>query len=118
VSGTYSFRFKLFAAETGGSPLFSEDVTGANAQSVVNGIYSVQIGSYTAGGVPYGVFEGPDLYLEIDVNAGASLTGAETLAPRERLNSAAWALHALGSERLGAGATVASSPPPGRSAAA
>ena len=107
LSGTYSFRFKLFAAETGGAALFSEDVTGANAVSVVNGIYTVQIGSFTTGGIPYGVFNGPDLYLEVDVNAGANLTGAETLAPRERLNSAAWAVHALGAERLGTGAVIA-----------
>lgn len=107
LSGTYSFRFKLFAAETGGAALFSEDVTGADAVSVANGVYTVQIGSYTAGGIPYGVFAGPDLYLEVDVNAGANLTGAETLAPRERLNAAAWAVHALGAERLGVGAVIA-----------
>jgi hypothetical protein len=107
LSGTYSFRFKLFAAETGGAALFSEDVTGANAVSVVNGIYSVQIGSYTSGGIPYGVFDGANLYLEIDVNAGINLTGAETLAPRERLNAAAWSVHALGAERLGTGAVIA-----------
>ncbi len=107
LSGTYSFRFKLFAAETGGAALFSEDVTGANAVSVANGIYTVQIGSFTAGGVPYGVFEGQDLYLEVDVNAGATLTSAETLTPRERLNAAAWAVHALGAERLGAGVAIA-----------
>jgi hypothetical protein len=107
VSGTHSFRFKLFAAETGGAALFSEDVSVGNAINVVNGIYSVQIGSFTAGGIPYGVFDNQHLYLEIDVAAGISLASAETLTPRERLNAAAWAVHALGAERLGTAAVIA-----------
>ncbi|MBI4425871.1 MAG: hypothetical protein HY554_19230, partial [Elusimicrobia bacterium] len=41
LSGTFSFRFKFFAQATGGTPLFTEQLSGGNAVTVVNGIYTV-----------------------------------------------------------------------------
>jgi len=107
LTGTYSFRFKLFDQSTGGTLLFSEDVTGANAVSVVNGVYSVQIGSLTAGGIPGGAFQQSETWLEIDVNAGAGLAGAETLSPRERLTASPFAFRAQNAEKLGVGVAIA-----------
>ncbi|MBI4060598.1 MAG: hypothetical protein HY403_04140, partial [Elusimicrobia bacterium] len=107
-NGTYSFRFELYSTETGGSPLFTEDVTGAaNAISVVNGIYSVQIGSLTAGGIPLNALSNQDTWLQLSVKAGTDLTGAEILSPREKLASTAYAIRALSSENLGYGAVLA-----------
>jgi hypothetical protein len=105
-TGVYSFRFKIFGQATGGTALFSEDVTGADALSVSNGLYSVQIGSYTAGGVPLSALSGAESWLEIDVNSGASLAGAETLLPRERLASSPFALRALSADSLSPEVTI------------
>src|ERR1035437_1723716 len=41
LTGTYSFRFTVWSAVTGGTSLFSEPWTGGNAVSVVNGIYTI-----------------------------------------------------------------------------
>src|SRR3954454_18938756 len=70
LSGTYSFRFKLYNSLGGGALLFSEDFSGANAVSVSNGIFNVQIGSVTAGGIPTSAFDGPNVFLEVSVQAG------------------------------------------------
>ncbi|HEX4048672.1 MAG TPA: hypothetical protein VH309_12590, partial [Elusimicrobiota bacterium] len=49
LTGTYSFEFKLYNQASGGTLLFDDaNYTGGNAVNVVNGIYSVQIGSMTA----------------------------------------------------------------------
>src|ERR1700692_3847584 len=46
LTGTYSFQFNIWSSLTGGSQLFTEQWTGAgNAVSVVNGIYTIQIGA-------------------------------------------------------------------------
>ena len=107
LTGTYSFRFKLYDRATGGTALFSEDVTGANALGVINGLYSVQIGSYAADGIPASVFHNAETWLEIDVNTGGALTGAETLSPRERLTTSPFAFRALNAEKLGTGVAIA-----------
>ncbi|MBI4424376.1 MAG: hypothetical protein HY554_11640, partial [Elusimicrobia bacterium] len=103
LSGAYSFRFKFFDAATGGAELYFEERAGADAVAVANGVYHVHLGSFSPGGLPASLFDGANVYLEIDVSTGATLVGAETLAPRERILSAAYAIHAAVAERLGAG---------------
>ncbi|PCJ78382.1 MAG: hypothetical protein COA57_16165, partial [Flavobacteriales bacterium] len=106
LNGTFSFRFKYFDAETGGTELFREDWTGADAVTVSKGVYEVHIGSLTTGGIPAGVFSGDIRFLEIDVNPGSTLTGAETLAPREALGASAFTMHAWRAETLGTGSVI------------
>ncbi len=108
LTGIYSFRFQL-CAQSSGACAFTEDVTGAaNALSVTNGFYSVQIGSYTAGGIPAAVFSGPETWLEISIAAGTDInTGRELLSSRERLTASAFAFRALSAEGLGVGVNVA-----------
>jgi hypothetical protein len=108
LTGTYSFEFKLYNAGTGGTQLFDDaNYTGGSAVSVVNGVYSVQIGSLTAGGIPPAVFFNSEVWLEVHVNAGATLAGAETLSPRERLTTSPFAFLASNAEYLGAGVAIA-----------
>ena len=79
VNGTYDVTFRLFAASTGGSALFTQALTGVQ---VAAGVFDVALGPFAAG-----FFEGsPTLWLEAQV-------GAEVL-PRQPLRSVPWALHA------------------------
>ena len=109
LTGQYSFAFRLYNAEVGGTLLATDaNYTGASkAVNVVNGLYSVQIGSWVAGGLPESVFHQAEFWLELDVNLGTSLVGAETLAPRERLAAAPFSFRAINAEKLGTGMTVA-----------
>ncbi|MDE2237303.1 MAG: hypothetical protein KGK30_05390, partial [Elusimicrobia bacterium] len=108
LTGTYSFQFTFYDAASGGNQLFQEQWTGtSNAVGVVNGIYSVQIGSLTVGGIPASTFDGSSVYLEIAVNLGTSLSGAETLSPRERLAASVYSIHSRTAEYLGTGVDIA-----------
>ena len=108
LTGTYSFQFNIWTLGVGGAELFTEQWTGGNAVSVVNGIYTIQIGMQTAGGIPAAVFANPSTYLEIQVAAGPTLISAETLSPREPLAASAYAIHALQAEQLVTGVFIAS----------
>ena len=84
VNATVQMIFELYNAPTGGTRVFGEkqDVT------ITNGVYSVLIGSATAGGVPTSIFSsGADVYLNLTV-------AGETLAPRQRLATVPYALKA------------------------
>lgn len=114
LSGSYCFQLKVWDALTGGSLLFGPETwsatgTAANSQvSVANGIYSVQIGSLTAGGIAPDVFASSSAFLEVLVsNDAANCTSPETLSPRERLAASAYAFHALTAETLGTGVNIA-----------
>jgi len=73
--------FSLFAAETGGSPLWTESQT----LGLSDGYYSTFLGLVAA--PPEGTFDGAARWLEVRV-------GSETLTPRQRVGSAAFALTA------------------------
>lgn len=82
VSGTSDFDFRIFDVSTGGSALWTESHT---AVPVVDGIYSVALGSITP--IPPSLLSGGSLHLEIAVDA-------ETLSPRQRLLAVPYALRA------------------------
>jgi len=115
LTGSYCFKFQIWDSLTGGSLLFGPETWstngtagGNNPVSVVNGIYSLQIGSLTAGGIASGVFDNADAFLEVAVNADSSNCGtAETLSPREHLVAVPYAVHSLTSEKLGTGVYIA-----------
>jgi len=84
VNATVSMTFGLYYVSAGGASAFTE------TQNVIvtNGIYSVLIGSATAGGVPTSIFSaGADVYLNIVV-------AGETLTPRQRIATVPYALKA------------------------
>lgn len=81
VSGTVSITFAIYAGPSGGSALWSESWP---AVPVNQGILSVVLGS-NGTPVPASVFEtGTERYLEVVANG-------ETLTPRQRISSVAYA---------------------------
>jgi len=80
--------FSLWDGETGGTFLWSEP----QAVEVSGGLYSVLLGDSVP--LPASVFSGATVYLEVTVMA-------ETLAPRERLTSVAYAFRAEDADSLG-----------------
>jgi parallel beta-helix repeat protein len=92
--GTYRMRFRLYAAQSGGSNLWSETDT---AVEVRDGLFSTILGDGTAFGK---VFDNNTLYLEIavDTSKNSAFDANEIFAPRQRMTSAAWAIN---SDKLG-----------------
>lgn len=86
LSGNQLVKFFLYNVDEGGTGLWSEQQT----VMVVNGVFNVQIGAVSP--LDPTDFESPDVYLEIAIfNSGK---GWETLAPRQRLTSVAFTMHA------------------------
>lgn len=78
-NGTVLLNFRLYDVPTGGTSLWSEQHP---TVTVSNGVFAVQLGSYTA--LTPGLFAGASAYVEIDVDpAGAE--PLETLSPRHQL---------------------------------
>ena len=77
LSGTQNLEFAIYDTDTGGNPIWGPE-SHTNV-SVNDGLFSVGLGSQTAGGIPTTTWDG-DRYLEITVNG-------ETLTPRELIRS-------------------------------
>ena len=92
VTGNVDLSFSLFAAETGGSELWSED---HDAVEVLDGIYSVSLGSINP--LTPAHLELGTLYLEIQA-------AGETLTPRQRLLAVPYAHRATLAETVPDGA--------------
>ncbi len=91
VNDTLDMTFKLYATETGGTPLWEEVHSGGEAIPISEGLFSVQLGSVTP--FPDSVDFSAQYWLEVTVNG-------ETLTPRERLSSAPYALRAMHSDSV------------------
>jgi len=88
LDGSYGMAFALYDAASAGNLVWGPEVH--DAVPVSDGLFSVGLGSRTAGGIPTTTWNG-DRYLEIAV-------GGETLNPRELIRAAPIAhvaLHAL-----------------------
>ena len=77
----------IFAAASGGTTLWSETYSAgtSGAVAVVEGFYSLNLGSLTA--FPANLWDGSTRYLQLTVNG-------EVLTPRQPIKSVAYALHA------------------------
>lgn len=85
ADGAYGIVFSIYATATGGTALWTETWSAANAVAVTNGGFSVLLGSRTA--IPAQFFQAnPTTYLGIRVGADAEML------PRQRISSAAYAL--------------------------
>jgi hypothetical protein len=93
LNGTFTMTFLLYQVSTGGSHIWSEPQT----VMVTDGIYSVQLGTTNPLDVSY--FSNDSLYLEVVV-------GDETLSPRQRLTSTAFAMKAALAEAVADGAVT------------
>jgi len=77
LSGSYNLQFAIYDAPTGGNRVWApESHLGV---SVTDGLFSVDLGSQTTGGIPTSTWDG-DRYLEITING-------EPLTPRELIRS-------------------------------
>lgn len=85
--GDYSLTFKLYTAETGGTPVWSETQDPVN---IIGGVYSVTLGTVT----PLTAAFDQTYYLGISVGGGTELT------PRARLTSSPYALSLIGQDNI------------------
>jgi len=84
INDTVSMRFRLYASEEGGSPLWEEYIPGVE---VKNGLFSL-----TLQGFPDSVDFSSQYWLEVEIDGA-------TLSPRERLTSAPYSIRARSVER-------------------
>ena len=87
LPGSHSMQFRLYAAPAGGSPVWSESLTGAADSS---GVVSVILGSTN----PIDISFDDPCWLEVEVDG-------EILSPRTEMVSSPYAFFAADSERLG-----------------
>jgi len=81
--GAYDFTFTLYAAETGGEPLWSEVQKGVPVQG---GAFNVSLGAGQP--IPPAALTGNDLWLEVAVR-GPGEAAFTALAPRQQVSAAA-----------------------------
>ncbi len=88
LTGTYNMIFRLYAASSGGTPLWEEQWTGPNSARVSDGLFNVMLGSLTP--IPQAVVTDHDqLFLGITVGTD------DEMAPRVQLGSVPYATQAL-----------------------
>ncbi|MCA9545371.1 MAG: hypothetical protein KC613_13295 [Myxococcales bacterium] len=99
ADGLFDMRFALYAAPTGGEPLWSEEWTAADDHAVrlTQGRFQVALGRFSPIGST--LRHGTDLFLGIAIKAPAAAAYL-TLAGRQRLDPVAHALYSLAGERL------------------
>jgi hypothetical protein len=89
VDGTVEMQFSMYDAETGGTGLWAETQT----VQVTDGLFNVLLGSVTP--IPYSVFSGAEIYLELKVGSDPAMT------PRQQLVSVGYAMHSNDADKLG-----------------
>lgn len=86
LNGNVNLTFRLYNVASGGTALWSEAHTGANAVPVVNGVFHTLLGSLTP--IPSSVWSNPNVYLGIQAEGDAEMT------PRQPLGAVPVALQA------------------------
>ncbi len=98
LNGTYAMTFRLYADPTGGSPLFSQTISGV---VVRDGLFNVVLGDGTP--IPTSVFSDAPRYIGVQVGPDPEMV------PRQRLHPVPWAqqaTYALTATTLVNGASV------------
>ena len=90
ISGDTNITFRLYAAPTGGTALWTEAHTAANAVPVSNGLCHVLLGSLTP--IPASVWNSANVYLGVQVGGDAEMT------PRESVSSVGSAMSVSGEQ--------------------
>ncbi len=75
ANGTVAMTFRLYSVPTGGSALWTEAHTGANAVPVSTGLFHVQLGSLTP--ISSEIWENEDLYLGITIGSDGEMSPRE-----------------------------------------
>jgi len=88
LTSTLNMSFRLYAASSGGTPLWTEQWTGSNGVKVSDGLFNVMLGSLTP--IAQSVITGnSNLFLGITVGTDDEMT------PRVQLGSVPFAVQAL-----------------------
>jgi hypothetical protein len=88
LTSTLNMTFRLYAAATGGTPLWEEQWNGPNSVQVSDGLFNVMLGSLTP--IPQSVISGnSNLFLGITVGTDSEMS------PRVQLGSVLFAVQAL-----------------------
>jgi len=94
LNGTYSLKFRLYEAETGGSAIWTETHSSA---TITNGIYNVYLGSSAS---LAGLSFDKQYWLSIEVNSDGEMT------PRSKLTNSAYAFRSIYSDTATTAATL------------
>jgi hypothetical protein len=78
VNGNTNITFRLYSASTGGTALWTEAHTDANAVPVSNGLFNVLLGSLTP--VPASVWSNANVYLGVQVGGDAEMSPREAVS--------------------------------------
>jgi len=89
TDGSYDMVFRIYSAESGGSPLWtgSHTTPNGNPVAVAGGLLSVLLGSGTGNSLSANLFSSTDRWIEVQV-------ASEILSPRQRIGSVPYALQA------------------------
>lgn len=79
LNGDYSIIFIIYDAPSGGNPLWTESWNGANTVHVVNGLFTVELGSISP--LSPAIFDKDELYLGIRVESD------NEMAPRQKFTT-------------------------------
>ncbi len=87
----YCFRYSIYDAVSGGNQLWPAGTPGTSTTTVVDGVYSDQIGRVDA--LTYDFVATSTIFLQVDVNTVTSTCSGtwEPLTPRQQLTSAPYA---------------------------
>jgi hypothetical protein len=92
ADGTYQMEFNLYTQPSGGSPIWTETLSGANEVSVTNGLFSVMLGSTSP---LTSVNFNQTLYL------GVTIEGDSEMSPRKVLGTVPAAFEAKNANTVG-----------------
>jgi hypothetical protein len=86
VSGNHTFKFAIYSASSGGSPVWSQTST----VMVDNGYYEATLDGSSTAAMPFpaGLFNGAELYLGLTIDADAEMS------PRQPIDSVPYAMTA------------------------
>jgi hypothetical protein len=90
INGNVNMNFKIYNVDSGGSPLWTEAHTSANAVPVSNGVFNVLLGSLSP--IPSSVWTNSQLYLGIQVGGDAEMTPRQVIGAVPAALQAATAL--------------------------
>jgi len=90
ANGSYDFQFKLYDSPTSGVQVGSTNVMGD--VTVTDGVFGVALSFEPE------VFDGQNLWLQVEVRPGASTGPYAVLVPREAVTGVPYAIHALSAD--------------------
>ena len=84
ADGSYNMEFKLYTVATSGAAIWTETLENANKVQVINGLFSVLLGSSTS---LSGINFNQQLYLGVNIGGTSTPTYDGEMSPRKTLSS-------------------------------